>query len=218
MGRRGTVATDGQGMLNRVARTVGIALLGLRRPARVGIRLEATPQGILVLTGPPLLEIEAAATPVGIGSPVAEATLAPTLDLGGGDAVDVRADAVADSAPDTTGVFGMERLRAGDAALGQHSAAVHASALLMRLQDDPATVGVVSYEIVRDVYSDLLIDKQWAMRPWQSVSVELRKLTGSRKRYVNGPDRVKVLVFDIPDPIADELAETFEAAPMRRAA
>jgi hypothetical protein len=32
----------------------------------------------------------------------------------------------------------------------------------------------------------------------QTVFVKLRKLTGGRKRYVNGPAGKKVLVFDIP--------------------
>lgn len=115
-----------------------------------------------------------------------------------------------------------EALRDSASGLAVKSATEHATALLQRLQEDAATVGVVAYEVIADVYTDLLIERQWAPRAWKKVSCELRRLTGGRKRYVNRNGR-KVLVFDIPDGCLDEIVGSYvdqlvEAQAGRRAA
>lgn len=93
---------------------------------------------------------------------------------------------------------GNARLYREQAALKVVSALQHAQELLARLQAEPETTGVVLYDDVTDVYNTLLADLGWAPRHWQTVSQELRRLTGARKRYVNKPGGGKLLVFDIP--------------------
>lgn len=92
---------------------------------------------------------------------------------------------------------GNARLKAREARLAVLPAADHAAALLERLQGDPATVGAVDFDVVTDVYADLLIERQWAPVVWQKVSTALRRMTGMRKRYRSHLGG-KMLVYDIP--------------------
>jgi hypothetical protein len=55
----------------------------------------------------------------------------------------------------------------------------------------------------------MLIELGWAARPWTQVSPRFRELAGCRKRYGTAADGTRVLMFDIPDPRLDELAESF---------
>ncbi len=193
--------------LKTVIERVTLALMGLPQRPKVRIALQPTLDGIRVLALPtPDLVRTDSAEVVSIrpaagrdSVPAAESWLRPEM-LG-----EIETAAEADAYVDR-----MARLRRQDADLVQRAAAEHAMALLARLQAEIETTGAVTYEAVTDVYGDLLIEMGWAPRPWAQVSRELRALTGGRKRYVNKPGGAgKQLVFDIPDPRADQLAETW---------
>lgn len=206
----------GGSVFERVAR----ALLGLPQRRRLALRqtdagidvtLPALGTAVPVLP-PPAVDarrfwIDADATPAeAVSTEESEATATPdpaaaTLKARG----DMTGDELAaiDAATDA--------IRDADRGLAEMSPETHAAALLERLQGEPETVGAVDFEVVSDVYADMLIELQWQPQRWGLVSQELRALTGGRKRYRNGRqgEPAKVLVFDIPDPEVDQIAEHF---------
>lgn len=196
---------------------VGRALMGLPQPRRLRLDLKSTPDGILVIphrSEPVPQALSADSAPVlALPPPVRVPTPAPMqLPL----FADVSAAQRA-AIDDRTAVMRAEE----PTRLEPRPAADHAMALLHRLQSDPATVGRVDLDVVDGVYRDMLIDLQWAERPWNSVSCELSKLIGAtRKTYRNGRagEADKVRVFCIPDPAEVELAETWGGASMKEAA
>lgn len=159
-----------------VAAVVAAALIGLHRPRRLRLDLVPTPDGIRLI--PVSIEIDTADSFLALPAPATPAIV-----------------------PDYATI--MAPLRQADADLLHRSSHEHARALLSRLQGDHDCIGTVPYELVRGAYDDLLIELQWAPRPWSQVSQELRSLAGARKRYVNGKSGCKVLVFDIPGPDAN---------------
>ncbi len=180
-----------RGIVSAVMR--GLSALGGRRR----LTLVPTPDGVMVHPTSALPALEPTLALVEHRLPIPDVVLAPM--------------------PAPTPDVSATRAAGGDGRVSNpahrvliaRTAAEHAMALLCRLQSDAETVGVVEYDIVHDVYVDMLIELGWDARPWQRVSPELRKLTGGRKRYVNRRGG-KVLVFDIPDPAADEAAEIAE--------
>lgn len=69
--------------------------------------------------------------------------------------------------------------------------AEHAAALVEWLRD--AGLVEVAAKDAADMYGEMCVDKFWAIRPWNSVAVELRKLSGGEKSYAwRGKDRVRV--------------------------
>lgn len=192
--------THAGSVVERLAR----ALLAL--PARRQMVLRPTPAGIMVFPVGATVAGRVDAAPLD-DDPLADSSAVgiapastPLLLVSPASDAGSPADAAADP---------MRRLRAADAALEQRPAAEHAMALLNHLQADSDTIGAVDYEIVECAYADVLIELGWAPIRWQTVATHLRALTGSRKRYVNR-NGGKVLVYDIPDPHADELAEHYE--------
>ena len=89
----------------------------------------------------------------------------------------------------------------------------HAMALLRWLQECERTGEVTAREIAL-IYPEMCHDKFWAVRPWQTVATEFRKLTGGEKSYAwrNGE---RVRIYRIP--ALSSVALTIRA-PERRAA
>lgn len=68
----------------------------------------------------------------------------------------------------------------------------HAAALLRWLQEAGRTGEVTAREIAV-IYPEMCMDKYWAVRPWNTVATEFRKLTGGGKDYAwRGGERIRV--------------------------
>ena len=67
--------------------------------------------------------------------------------------------------------------------LAHYDDETHAKYLVYRIYEEAIAPAEILVADLREIYADLLIEFQWAERPWIMVSREVRTLLGGHKTY-----------------------------------